>query len=258
MHEIKNIGKKAGTIIYIHGNSSSSQVFLRTINSIKIEYTQIAIDLPGHGKSQKHYCESYYSLNRYSEVLTTRINEIEDDILLVGNSLGGHLAMEIASGIKRLKGLVIFGAPPVKKPINFSDAFLQCEALNCFLTENPEVEDIKFATETAVFDNTFAELLINDFKNTDPKVRLALAKDLMDNNWSDQKEIFISLPVPKFIFKGSHDPSVNPVYLEKIIAETNDQSSIIDFKNCGHFASIEQEDRFIESIASISKSVFKV
>ena len=84
---------------------------------------------------------------------------------MVGNSLGGHLAMEIASSIKRLKGLVIFGAPPVKKPINFSDAFLQCDALSCFLTENPEVEDIKVATKTAVFDNTFVELLINDFKS---------------------------------------------------------------------------------------------
>ena len=144
MHEIKNIGTKAGTIIYINGNSSSSLIFLRIIKSGKIEHTQIAPRL------------------------------------------------------KRLKGLVIFGAPPVTKPINFLDAFLQCEALNYFLTENPEVEEIKVATETAVFDNTFAEFLINDFKNTDPKVRLALAKDLMDNNWSDRKKflylwLFLSL-----------------------------------------------------------------
>lgn len=177
---------------------------------------------------------------------------------MVGNSLGGHLAIEIAPRIKRLKGLVIFGTPPVSKPINFAEAFLQCDALSCFLTENPNAEDINVATETAVFDTTFTKLLINDFKNTDPKVRVALAKDLVENNWSDQKEIFISLAVPKFIIRGSHDPSVNPDYLEKIINETNDQSSIINFKNCGHFASIEQEEMFIESIASISQSVFKV
>ena len=46
-------GKEKGTIIFIHGNSSSNKVFETVLNSDQIQQTMIALDLPGHGESVK-------------------------------------------------------------------------------------------------------------------------------------------------------------------------------------------------------------
>ncbi len=87
--------------------------------------SRVAVDLPGHGSSVKGYDnEADFYMHSYCKVLLKLIASIDDDILLVGNSLGGHIAIEIAEDIKRLKGLVIFATPPVKKPLNLEDAFL--------------------------------------------------------------------------------------------------------------------------------------
>ena len=43
-------GNDKGTIVFVHGSSSSSKVFDNIMNDKTIGQTKIAIDLPGHGK----------------------------------------------------------------------------------------------------------------------------------------------------------------------------------------------------------------
>ena len=135
------VGSKKGTIVCLHGNSSSLIVFHPLFKSKLLDYSIISFDLPGHGDSiEKYKNHSNFSISFFKENLIKCINSIDDDILLVGNSLGGHLAIEISEEIKRLKGLLIFGSPPVKKPINFEEAFLPVAALQTYLTEKPTEE----------------------------------------------------------------------------------------------------------------------
>lgn len=250
-------GTNSGTILFIHGNSSSSEVFKKAVDSKEIPYTKIAVDLPGHGTNVGDYkAEHDFSIKSYLEKLVAFTETINDDILLVGNSMGGHLAIELAPKIKNLKGLVIMGTPPVKKPINFEEAFLPQPALQTFLTENPSENEMVTATEIAVHKQVNAAAILNDFKQANPKVRSVLADDLTQNRLDDQERIFVNLDAQKFIIRGAQDPTVNPSYLETIDTQCNGKCTLIDFDECGHYPSLEQPDKFIKTISEIASQVF--
>ncbi|RFN58452.1 alpha/beta fold hydrolase [Marixanthomonas ophiurae] len=250
-------GTDSGTILFIHGNSSSSEVFKKTVDSEEIPYTKITVDLPGHGANVEEYdAECDFSIKSYQEKLLSFIEEIDDDILLVGNSMGGHLAIELAPKIKNLKGLIIMGTPPVKKPINFEEAFLPQPALQTFLTENPSEHDMVTAAEIAVHKQENAAAILNDFKQANPKVRSVLANDLIQNRLDNQERIFSDLDAPKFIIRGTQDPTVNPSYLETITKQCNGTCTLIDYDECGHYPSLEQPDKFIKTISEIASQVF--
>lgn len=251
-------GKEKGTIFCIHGNSSSSKVYQKLLDSKDVSYTKIAVDLPGHGSNQlKKESVNDFSFEAYKKYLINKIAEIEDDILLVGNSLGGHLAIEIAPKIKRLKGLVIMGTPPVKKPINFEEAFLPVEALNTFFTENPKEQEIIEVAKVTLVDKTNTSMFINDFKHTNPLVRKASAIEISENKLLNQFDVFTELAIPKYIIAGDFDLSVNREYLESVKNKCLGFCKIIDFENCGHYPSLDKPEEFIASINTIANQVFQ-
>ncbi|WP_026778131.1 alpha/beta fold hydrolase [Polaribacter sp. Hel_I_88] len=259
MKSINNLGQKPGIIICIHGNSSSSFVFKEFLHSEFIKQTKIAVDLPGHGSNLENYKNhTDFSISFFKEKLIAFINTIDDEILLVGNSLGGHLAIEIANEIKKLKGLVIFGTPPVMKPINFEEAFLPATALHTFLTENPTEEAITEASNVAVYNKDSTTAIIADFKKTNSLVRKMVAEDILGNNLADEYEIFTKLEVPKFIIAGQQDPSVNKDYLKKVTKKCKNNCELIFFDNCGHYPSLEKPDLFIRTMMDITSKVFLI
>lgn len=247
---------RKGTIFYIHGNSSSSRVFHNIIHSKKIKYSQIAYDLPGHGNHQVLNKSLGFTTKEYGDFLLAKIKEIDDDILLVGNSLGGHIALEIAKKVKRLKGLLIFGTPPLKKPINIEEAYLPVPALQTFLTENPETDEIKEAFSAIIFDEKNVVSFVEDFKRANPKVRSTLVTDLQEAQWIDQESVFMELKIPKFIIEGSHDVSVNPNYLKTINNKCNGECELILYNECGHYASVEKPLEFEKTIEYVANKVF--
>ncbi len=251
------MSKSKGTIFYIHGNSSSSRVFQNIIDSNRISFNQIAFDLPGHGGLATSEDSSDFSTKTYCDFLISKVKEIDDDILLVGNSLGGHLVLEIAPYLERLKGLVIFGTPPVKKPINPDEAFNPVPALQIFLDEKFDEDELAKALKEVVYDNNLIPNMIKDFKIANPMVRSSLLNDLQLGNWSDQAQTFTELNLAKFLLIGSHDVSVNNNYLMDLAKKSVNPVEIFPLENCGHYASIEKPLEFEKIILEITGKVFK-
>lgn len=248
--------EKRTILVCIHGNSSSSKVFekLKKIESKDIEIFDL--DLPGHGKNTKNYTNhTDFSISFFSDFLIDKINALNANVLLIGNSLGGHLALEIAELINNLKGIVIFGTPPLQKPLNLEEAFLPIEALQTFFTENPSDHHIENAISYAIQNKTIKDILINDFKNTNPLVRSSLANDIGLGNLKNEYVIYKNLNVPKFIISGDFDPTVNKDYLKQLNTDSGN-SEFFEIQNCGHYPSIEQPEEFNNLILKISKKVF--
>ena len=218
MMEQNTTKQHKGTIVLIHGNSSSSKIFKATLESDSIPYNKIAIDLLGHGNNQSESLnqEEHFSIVAYKKDILKQLEHIEDDVLLVGNSLGGHIAIEIAPQIKNLKGLVIFGTPPLKKPLNFDEGFLPIEELQTFFKEAPTNNEIE-TTINAIINNKEASFqLISDFKKSNPLVRKAIATDAGNGSFSDEYNYFIRTKTPKYIISGDQDISINRDYLQSI------------------------------------------
>ena len=249
-------GFLSGTVICIHGLSSSANVFENLLLEEDFPFSRITIELPGHGAQACQDSHVDYTIQSQVKQLTSLINEIDDDVLLVGNSYGGHLAIEVSQSIARLKGLVICGTPPLSKPANFEEAFIPIPALNTFMTEQSSEKAVNEASEATVFNKNLVPQVTRYFKEADPAVRGALVKTLENGDFSNQASIFKFLKVPKFIIIGDHDLSINPDYLKNIAEHAVPPCKIINFEKCGHYPSLDRPTLFVNSLKNIAHKVF--
>jgi 2-hydroxy-6-oxonona-2,4-dienedioate hydrolase len=93
-------------ILFIHGLGSSADRWLDIPDALSIYYHTIAVDLIGFGRSDKPK-DLNYTIEKFSQFLSEFIEKIGlsgDDrkITLVGHSLGGYIAVELAIRNMRL------------------------------------------------------------------------------------------------------------------------------------------------------------
>lgn len=241
-------GSEPGIILCIPGNSSSSGYFECLFQHEHINHSVVAPDLPGTGDSYHSKAPSYYSILRLRETVTQFANELNEDILLVGASLGGHLALEIAPDIQRLKGLVIFGAPPLKKPANMQEAFLPFDEMNYFFEEEVPKEKARALFAKASHNPKAVDRLMDDFYNTDPKTRSRLMEDVTSDLLLDELEIFNTLKCKKYIIEMEHDIISNNHYIQSATVG----AKILKMTECGHFPALEKPEEFSELIQGIA------
>ena len=129
-------GRDRPAVIFVHGNSSSARTWLPVLDgSFGQEFRCLALDLPGHGHSAQARDQASYSLPGYAAVLAGFAKALgAADAVVVGWSLGGHIALEAAPAMPEAAGFVIFGTPPVASPAQFAEAFLPNPAMNVGFT----------------------------------------------------------------------------------------------------------------------------
>jgi pimeloyl-ACP methyl ester carboxylesterase len=108
IHEVKagkaristlSAGDGIETVILIHGLGSNKTSFYETVSALTPEYTVHAIDLPGFGSSSKPL-RAPYDAAWFSRAVCRFMDAMEiDRAHLVGNSLGGRVAIEV--GLQR-------------------------------------------------------------------------------------------------------------------------------------------------------------
>ncbi len=89
-------GKGKETLLFVHGLSSNADAWYRNIEELKKDFTCIAIDLPGYGKSYKNtenLTPTYFTetIRKFTEKLKIK------DYTLVGHSMGGQAAIKFAA-----------------------------------------------------------------------------------------------------------------------------------------------------------------
>ncbi len=257
MQNKSNFRSEYATIVLVHGNSSSWKIFKDYFERVS-DYSKVAISLPGHDNFAEEELKGETSLFQfYSKKLIQFINSIGTDILLVGHSLGGHLAMEIANEVRNLKGLVVAGAPPLEKPLNIEEALFSSETLGVFLKESPGIREIEEMSETIVHDNMYSSTILSAFKQSSSRVRKLLSHDLESGILRNQRELFVNLDLPKFIIHGMQDPTVRFEYLYDLSTDVKNRFEIHKIDDCGHYPSLEQPEKFANIMNRIAESIFK-
>ena len=99
------------TIILIHGFADSKNGHLMVAKKLLFQYRVLIPDLPGFGDNAKNSQENY-SLSYMSDKVIDLLREKKlEKVHLLGNSLGGAVAMDIASKMPELvKSLVLVGS----------------------------------------------------------------------------------------------------------------------------------------------------
>ena len=102
-------------MIYIHGLSSNSDAWFRNIETLDKDFTCIAIDLPGFGKSYKNAEE--FTATYFASIVKEFAEKMKmDKFTLVGHSMGGQTAIKFAAKYpEKLDKLILIAPAGIEK-----------------------------------------------------------------------------------------------------------------------------------------------
>lgn len=239
------------SLFFIHGNSLNASLFKNQFNAQALnQYRIVAPDFPGHGDSPKsENPQQDYGVNRFIAIIQELIQKLRlDHIVLIGHSLGGHIAIHLLSALQQtklqIKGIVIMGTPPLTFPPALEKSFLPNPAMG--LAFKPDLSGDEIQTLSKAFINDEIpqfEQVKSAIRNTDPLARAFIGQSIATDVNESEVSILHKAGIPLAVFHGKDDALVNPDYIkEQKFDLWNGDVQIIE--QAGHLPFIEQPKIF--------------
>jgi pimeloyl-ACP methyl ester carboxylesterase len=119
--EYRMWGSGEPAIVLVHGWACDANYWNAQIGLLKSKYTVVAVNLAGHGGSEKNRTD--WSMGNYGEDVATVVRQIPNrQVILVGHSMGADVALEASRrigdrviGIIAVDSLKSIGLPPMSK-----------------------------------------------------------------------------------------------------------------------------------------------
>ncbi|MBA1141863.1 alpha/beta fold hydrolase [Mesorhizobium neociceri] len=246
-------------IVMIHGSGSSRAVFARQFDSpLADAHRLIAFDLPGHGESSDaRDPATAYTIAGLAQTTARLLDALGiDRAIIFGWSLGGHVAIELASFHHAVSGLVLTGAPPVSRgPLGMLRGFhANWDMLLASKKVYSERDVERF--EALCFGDTASPSFREAIRRTDGRLRAGVARSMFAGGGADQKQVVEHASFPVAVINGEHDPLVRLSYFETVAyASLWEQCHVIS--GAGHAPFWEQPELFNPLLSRFAEAVVK-
>jgi len=234
---------KGKTIVLLHGFLESSTIWKNVVSAFKETHQIIAIDLLGHGKTEK--LGYIHSMETMAETVHAVLSELKvEKASIIGHSMGGYVALAFAEKFpQQLEKLVLLNSSTVadseerkenrdraKRLVKQNKkAFISMAIKNLFTDEN------RNALRTEI------NALVEEAVQLPEENIIASVEGL--KNRKDRTEILQLYSGEKIIIAGKNDPVV-PFKEIKVIAEKTN-STFISFED-GHMSYLENEEELLK------------
>jgi pimeloyl-ACP methyl ester carboxylesterase len=252
-------GGDGPVMVLIHGMAGSSATWNAVLPSLAERYAVVAPDLPGHGDSAKP-CTADYSLGAYASTVRDLLVALgHQRATVVGQSLGGGIAMQYAyqfpercerlvlvdsGGLGRdvaplLRGLTF---PGVEYLFPFLFTSIACEAGNTVASWLGRI-GLRKSPQAAEMWRSYESLV-------DPARRAAFVRTLRSvinlggQQVSANDRLHLAARIPTLIVWGARDPII-PVEHARAAHRALPHSRLEVFEDAGHFPHCESPDRFV-------------
>ncbi len=231
-------GGAGDPLIYLHGASGAS--WLPFLDKLTAKYDVIAPEHPGFGESDTPawldniHDLAYFYLDLFAELKLDRVH-------LVGNSLGGYIAAEIAvRNTQRLASLTLSGSAGLfVDGVKQMDSFLVTDEarLRAFFHDPKRAEpmiarvlDPKIE-ETALKNQAIVAKLVWQPRSHDPNL----------HKWLHR------IDVPTLLIWGDTD-RMFPLEHAKAFQKAIPGAKLVVIPKCGHVPQIEKPDEFVAAL----------
>ncbi|CAN7649569.1 alpha/beta fold hydrolase [Mesorhizobium caraganae] len=246
-------------IVMIHGSGSSRAVFARQFDSpLADAHRLIAFDLPGHGESSDaRDPATAYTITGLAQTTARLLDSLGiDRAIIFGWSLGGHVAIELASFHHAVNGLVLTGAPPVSRgPLGMLRGFHANWDMLLTSKKVYSERDIE-RFEALCFGDTASPSFREAIRRTDGRLRAGVTRSMFAGKGADQKQVVEHAPFPVAVINGEHDPLVRLSYFETVAyASLWEQCHVIP--DAGHAPFWERPNLFNPLLSRYAETVVK-
>ena len=241
--------------LLIHGNSSSRRTFQPQLESeLGRMHRLVAVDLPGFGDSQPVTDpDAVLGIQGYGRVIVGVAKALGlEDAVLVGWSLGGHVALEAVNDLPGCKGVLIYGTPPLAFPPDMAAAFLPNPAMGAAF--NPTLSDAEmqgfveafFAPGYGPIDTVF----MDDIRRADGQARAAIAAGIRPGGYKDEVAVVGAMGVPLAVLQGEHEQLINRSYFDTLSMPTLWRGAVQVVPDAGHAPHWETPERFNDLLSA--------
>jgi pimeloyl-ACP methyl ester carboxylesterase len=232
-------GGRGQPLVFLHG-ANGMPAILPCLHKLAERFDVVVPEHPGYGQSgEPEWLETIHDMAYFYLDFLEKLGLKE--VRLVGNSMGGWIALEIAvRSTERIRSMVVVSPAGVKAPgVHPADTFLmspeeQARAL---------VHDQKIA-EARLAEPVTPEALDIALKNRHTTARLAWEPRFHDPHlpkWLHR------IKVPVTIIWGEED-RILPVGFAPYVHKLIPNSKLEILPRCGHLPHAEMPDRFVEIV----------
>jgi pimeloyl-ACP methyl ester carboxylesterase len=254
-------------IVLVHGITSTSATWERVMPYLATQFTVIAPDLIGHGRSAKPRGD--YSLGAYaSGVRDLMVALGQESATFVGHSLGGGVVMQLAYQFpERCERLVLVDSGGLGKEVNLllraatlplSEVVLPLLASTRLLDAGRTVG--RFLGRFGLHAGTdIAELARGHASLEDPEARAAFVHTLRTivdprgQRVSATDRLYLAENIPFLLVWGARDPII-PVEHGLAAHELVPSSRLELFEEAGHFPHLDEPQRFLDVLLEFIES----
>lgn len=244
-------------LVMLHGFGSSSYSWRHVTTGLSGGFRLISIDLKGFGLSEKPLDE-HYTAEDQADIVIGFINEHDlNDVVLIGHSLGGAVALvaglkEKETGIGRITRMVLIAAASFNQKLPFFIRILRTPILKYFpRVLLPAAVTAKMMLKKAFYDDTkVTEDMIEKYAGCLylPGAYHALtmtAEKIIPENIGEITGKYPSIDIPALLIWGGRDEIV-PLEVGKRLEGALRNAKLHVIQDCGHIPQEECPEQTID------------
>lgn len=241
---LSRAGETGPQTLLIHGWTCRKSDWHPTMTALQDDFRLTAIDLPGHGESHQQSVDPW-TIKSLADVVVEAVQAMsEPDIILVGHSMGGVVALEAARQLDNVRSVVLVDT--------FVISYGDLNEDQAQKAAQPFYDDFPGAIAGLVDNFTGSgaaeqdkDRLKAEMGAGDPTRMLPLWSDLL--RWTPAAA-FAEIKAPIHAINGDLVPEAARARCSNHVTEHR-------LEGAGHFPQVEMPDRFHQCLREVLKTV---
>ena len=240
-------------LVLLHGFLEDRSMWADFVKTFSLQFRVISVDLLGQGESG---CSGYvHSMHDHAQAVNAVLEAEEvDNFHVIGHSMGGYVALELASAYpEKIKTLTLFHSTAFADSEERKKDRVRVIAL---AHRNKEVY-IKtvipslFAEETREMLRSEINELVETAIGFSEQGIIANIRGMMER--SSLEHVLQNATFPKLIIHGSLDPVIKTEDIQAL-AKLNENVSLAQINGIGHMGYLEAPEKCLEILMDFCKN----